>query len=145
MENVQPKRWQVLLWPPVADERYGKRLIRVGYYVAFFIAGYWGLLGLFGAFCSIIEQHDCGFAYGPLQVFAYIVIGVGIGWGILRRSRIAASAALILCLVGFIGYWVTKGFWYKDSIQSLILAWIFAQSARAVFAYTKALGKDQKV
>jgi len=149
MKQKQPKRWQVLLWPPVADEQYRKYIIKVGYFVAFFYAAYWGLVGLVLTVCAIIG-HDCGAAYTPLETLIRILIGVGVGWGTLKRSRIAVSAGLILPLAVFIGHWITNGFTSKHSIQWLysiqwlILVEIFAHSTRAVFAYHKALVAEKK-
>ncbi len=143
MKQMQFKRWWVL-WPPVADEQDRKGIIKIGYFVAFIYAAWWGLMGLALAVRAIIG-HDCGAAYAPLETLIRILIGVGVGWGTLRRSRIAVSAGVVLPLAVFIGHWIANVFMSKHSIQWLYsiqwltLAWIFANSTRAVFAYHKAL------
>lgn len=137
MQQASDKRWQVLLWPPVADEKYRKVMIWVGCFAAFFYAANWGLTVLVGAGVRFLE-HDTAAAQTILVAIPHFLIALVIGWGILKKSRIAASAGLVFSLTGFIASWVTDGLTSKNSAQYFFAAWMLAQSVRAIFAYHRA-------
>jgi len=130
------------LWPPVVAEKYRKNLIWVGCFAAFFYAANWGAIALFGAVYGAVG-HNPAAAYKALGALPHVSIAAAIGWGILKKSRIAASTGLMLSITGFIGNWVTQGFTSKSCIQCLIMVWILACSARAVFAHHKAVGAER--
>jgi hypothetical protein len=132
---VITKRWQIL-WPPVSDSKDIRLTVWLGCFAAFFYAASWGLITLFGAIYGIVTANSelIGKVVTPL---IHLAIATSIGWGILRKFRVAPVAGLVLSVYGFIGNWVTQGFTNKTAIIMVVDVWMFIQATRGIFAYHK--------
>ncbi len=129
------KRWQIC-WPPVTDPKEIQLTVWLGCFAAFFYAGNWGLIMLFGAANSIIATNTEALR-ATIEALIQFTIAGAIGWGIYKKSRTATVAGLILAVEGFISYSIIKGIINKNSVIMFVNVWAFCQSTRGIFAYHK--------
>lgn len=122
---------------PVNDQRYQKRAIWLGCFASFFYPVNWGLVMLFGVAYGIFGQNSNA-SHRILEALVHLLVASLIGWGIYKRSKAATLTGLILALIGGIGNCFAKGILGKNTILSFLVAFMFVQSTRGIFAYHKA-------
>jgi hypothetical protein len=133
------KRWQ-FFWPPVSDFKDIQLTVWVGCFAAFFYAGNWGLIMIFGAISGIATASTEALPKA-LEALIHFTIAGSIGWGIYKKYKAATIAGLVLAVIGFSGNLVTKGLVNKTSIIMLVNVWAFVQSTRGIFAFHGIISK----
>jgi hypothetical protein len=131
---MMTKRWHIC-WPPVSDLKDIRMIILAACFVVFFYAAIWGLGMLFGSFA--ILTANSGAIGKTLKALIHFAIATAIGWGMLKKFRIAPVAGLVLSVYGFIVNSVTKGFINSTSIIMAVDVWVFIHATRGIFAYHK--------
>lgn len=92
---------------------------------------------LFGVAYGIFGQNS-NESHRILEALVHFLVASLIGWGIYKRSKAATLTGLILALIGGIGNCFAKGILDKNTILSFLVAFMFVQSTRGIFAYHKA-------
>jgi hypothetical protein len=100
------------------------------------------------AFYAAIAQAVIGVAVGawlgssvgdPMTTVGYCIQGalvIALGYGVLRRSRVAAGMLLLLLAAGAIGRWVTTG--ERGTNTSLaIFGYFYVQGLRGTLDYAR--------
>jgi hypothetical protein len=128
----QPRIWY-LFWPPVTDDYWRRSAILAGY-IAFFPATIWGLIAIVGAVLILIAT-DLGAALREIEALAHTTVSLAIGWGIYKRSRIAAIAGLVWSLAGLAFGLVTLA--HRYIVPNLAFAFAFTHSCRGIFKHRR--------
>jgi hypothetical protein len=127
-------RWKYLFWPPATDPNYRKIMIRMGSFMSFFYAVMWGL-GLIGVIASAILAQDSVSGGTLFNALIHFMAAGLIGWGIVKKIKVAPVAGLILSLIGLIENFVSNGFMNIDTVLGLLLIWMFIQSTCGIFEH----------
>jgi hypothetical protein len=115
-------------WPRVSDRKNAQFAISEACFAAVVVAVITALLGT-------IEMLKDGTEGLGVEMFVSVAIYASVGFGIYRRSRIAAASALAFYLAGQGYAWVTTG--PKIAALPLLITLAFLNGVRGTFAYHK--------
>ncbi len=132
--NMITKRREIF-WPPVSDLKDIQSTIRVGCVMAFFCAGIWGVGVLFGSIAIMMGKSEA--IAKTIDPLIHLTIAIAIGWGILKKFRVAPVAGLVFSGYSFISNWVTNGLINTTTVIMVVNAWAFIHATRGIFAYHK--------
>jgi hypothetical protein len=97
---------------------------------------------LFGLAYGIFGQNP-NTSHRIVEALVHLVIASLIGWGIYKRSEAATLTGLLLPLIGAIGDCFAKGILDRNRIFSYLVAYMFVQFTRGIFAYHKANERER--
>ena len=132
---MQPKIWEVLFWPPVADPKYQKTAIWMGCIASFYYAISWGLIMLIGPIIYIFDTHTTKSLNTSIQGLIHFILAAAIGWGIYKRYKVATIIGLCLAILGLLGNLFTKGPQDRVTITFLFIVYMLVQSTRGILAH----------
>ena len=115
-------------WPRVSDRKNAQFAISEACFAA-------GLVAVITALLGTIEMLKDGTEGLGLEMFVSVAIYASAGFGIYRRSRIAAVLALAFYLAGQGYAWVAAG--PKIGALPLLITLAFLNGVRGTFAYHK--------
>jgi hypothetical protein len=115
-------------WPKVSDRKNAQFAITEAFFAAAVVAA------LTAIFTAVEALKDTAEGLGP-EGFVSAIVFAGVGFGIYRRSRIAAVSGLVLYLVGRAYAWVKVG--PNFGAIPLLVTLALLNGVRGTFAYHK--------
>jgi hypothetical protein len=128
MRSHKAETW----WPDVSNLRNAQKAIRYGFVAAVIVASVTAIVGLVTLY---IHEPIMG-VYGRPALFS-AVLYAAIGFGIYRRSRVAAVCGLLLFLIDRLVTLTTQPLNSGGIVVAAILALYFIHGVRGTFAYRK--------
>ncbi len=120
------------IWPDFYSEKDARDMSKAGVFCCAWMAA---LIGISGIINYSGNGNTGLLIFGIVDVFIYSLLG----YGILKMSRVAVSAALIYFIVEIIWSFIERG---KIGLAP-IFTWYFIQSNRAIYWYRGGMVKPE--
>lgn len=131
-KSNQPKLWEVLFWPRVADSKTRNLAIKVGYWVVFIYALIWTIVFIIGIPIFFFETHSSATISTSLGGAVHAVCAAILGWGLIKKSKIAAAIGLSLACLGFLQNLLSDGILASNTL-------LFMYGASSLVHYNRAI------